>query len=158
MSCSRERHPSLVGIANPSRLQTGSLGARGRPNLCLHYAQAIDYFSSPSPSLPAASWPLFRSHYGHTSPHSRPKWRPHSYINRAHLANIIILQLRSMRLPFWQSTSAQMKLSLMLRVRLFNDDLLRHCDVEADTSKQVMLLFYPRVHRWIDRSRFRIWL
>lgn len=43
-SYSWEHHPSLVGTANPSRLQPGSVGAQGRSNLCLHYAQAIDYF------------------------------------------------------------------------------------------------------------------
>lgn len=58
-------------------------------------------------SLPAALWPLFRSHYGHTSSHSQPKWRLHSYISRAHLASIIILHLSCACLPFWQGTSAQ---------------------------------------------------
>lgn len=105
LSYSWNRHPSLVGIANPSRLQPCSLGALGRPNLCLHYTQAIDYFP---PSLPAALWPLFRSHYGHTSSHSQPKWRLHSYINRAHLASIVILHLYCTCFPFWQDTSAQL--------------------------------------------------
>lgn len=149
MSYSWEHHPSLAGIANPSRLRPGSQGARGRPNLCLHYTRAIDYFPL-SDSLPAAPRPLFRSHYGHTSSHSQPKWRLHSYINRAHLASIIILHLYCTCLPFWQGTHAQppfrcgeMKLCLMLPVLLFTDDLLCRCDVEAATSKQVMLLLCP---------------
>lgn len=44
MSYSWGHDPSPVGAANPSRLQPGSVGAQGWSNLCLHYAQAIDYF------------------------------------------------------------------------------------------------------------------
>lgn len=76
-----EYHPFLVSIANPSRLQESSLRAQEWTNLGLHYSQAIDYFPL---SLPAASWPLFRSHYGHTSSRSQPKWT---------LQSIIILHL-----------------------------------------------------------------
>lgn len=62
-SYSWEHHPSPEGIANPSRLQPGSVGARGRPNLCLHYTKAIDYFPPPvspwrfSAIVQAPLWP-----------------------------------------------------------------------------------------------------
>lgn len=131
MSYSWEHHPSLVGTANPSRLQPGSRGARGRPNLCLHYTQAIHY------SLPVALCPLFGGHYGHTSSHSQPKWRLHSYMNSTpgkynHSPSLLyvspILTRHFCTAPF---RCGKMKLSVMLPVPLFNDDLLCLCDVEA---------------------------
>lgn len=63
-------------IQTSSRLPRSSGMAPSLPAL-----QPSDWLLPPSPSLPAALWPLFRSHYGHTSSRSQPKWTLHSNIN-----------------------------------------------------------------------------